>query len=93
MKPSARNLPPPVQIGRLVRVSNRADVEVAAGLATTPGMVVMDATDWQSIPAENLVAAFTVRSSRCLRSGQGRSRGQGRGGGQGTVKIEAKAKA
>jgi 3-dehydroquinate synthase class II len=57
-------LPPPAQVGRLVRVANRADVEAAASLAGAPGVVVMDATDWQSIPAENLVAAFAVRSHR-----------------------------
>lgn len=50
-------------MGRLVRVACRADVDAAAALAGNPGVVVMDTEDWQSIPAENLVAAFTVRAS------------------------------
>lgn len=53
-------LPPPVQVGRLVKISSRADVESAAQLASGSGVVVMDCSDWQSIPAENLVASFTV---------------------------------
>lgn len=48
------------QVGTVVRVAGRQDVEAAAKLAAAPGVVVMDATDWQSIPAENLVAAFAV---------------------------------
>ncbi len=46
------------------RVASRADVESVAKLAGDPSVpaVVMDATDWQSIPAENLVAAFQARS-------------------------------
>ncbi len=44
------------------RVASRADVEAVAKLAADAGIpaVVMDAADWQSIPAENLVAAFQV---------------------------------
>ena len=49
------------QVGRVVRVGSREDVDAAAELAGRPGVVVMAAEDWQSIPAENLVAAFTVR--------------------------------
>ena len=55
-------LPYTPQVGRLVQISSRADVEAAAKLASCPGVVVMDSTDWQSIPAENLVASFMVRS-------------------------------
>lgn len=44
----------------MLRVGSRADVESVAKLAgdTSLPAVVMDAVDWQSIPAENLVAAF-----------------------------------
>lgn len=47
------------------RVGGREDVEAVAKLAanSTVPAVVMDAVDWQSIPAENLVASFQV--SRC----------------------------
>ena len=43
-------------------VSSRDDVEQMAKVAGRPDVpaVVMDAADWQSIPAENLVAAFQV---------------------------------
>jgi 3-dehydroquinate synthase class II len=46
-------------------VSSRADVDAAAALAgdATLSAVIMDAVDWQSIPAENLVAAFQVQLS------------------------------
>ena len=46
-------------------VSSRADVEAAAALAGDASLsaVIMDAADWQSIPAENLVAAFQVQLS------------------------------
>jgi 3-dehydroquinate synthase class II len=50
-------------------VSSRADVEAVAALAgdAATSAVIMDAVDWQSIPAENLVAAFQVQPSpACL---------------------------
>jgi 3-dehydroquinate synthase class II len=50
------------------RVSSRADVEAVAALAQHSSLpaVIMDATDWQSIPAENLVAAFQVCTPRAF---------------------------
>lgn len=44
-------------------IGSRADVEaivMLAGAAELPA-VVIDPQDWQSIPAENLVAAFQVK--------------------------------
>ena len=49
-----------LQVGQLVRVTNREDVDAAAALAHSACVIVMDAEGWQSIPAENLVAAFAV---------------------------------
>ena len=46
------------------RVQDRASVDRLAELAGQPDaapVAIMDATDWQSIPSENLVAAFQVR--------------------------------
>jgi len=41
---------------------NGADLAAAcAAAATCDGTVVLDASDWQIIPAENLVAAYQVR--------------------------------
>ena len=50
------------QVGIVQRVNNGADLAAAcAAAATCDGTVVLDASDWQIIPAENLVAAYQVR--------------------------------
>ena len=47
-------------VGCIQRLANAADLIVAQEIATTTtsGIVVIDAADWQIIPAENLVAVF-----------------------------------
>ncbi len=50
------------QVGTVQRVNNGADLAAACAAAVTcDGTVVLDASDWQIIPAENLVAAYQVR--------------------------------
>ena len=71
-------------MGAVVRVSSGEDVAAAAKLAALPGVVVMDATDWQSIPAESLVAAFAVRlPSPCSKTVQ-------RGDAHGDTAVQAR---
>lgn len=41
----------PVQVVSLVKVQSKADLAMAEAEATSPGVVVMDASDWQIIPA------------------------------------------
>lgn len=48
------------QVGRIKHVSSADDMRSAAQDCNQPGYMVMDCTDWQIIPAENLVAAFQV---------------------------------
>ena len=48
------------KVGAVAHVASGADLKAAEALSCTAGFVVMDALDWQIIPAENLVAAFQV---------------------------------
>lgn len=52
--------PPPActQVGRIQHVSSADEMRSAAQDCNEPGYMVMDCSDWQIIPAENLVAAF-----------------------------------
>lgn len=45
-------------LGRLCRLASAADLSAAEAAGAEPGYTVTDSTDWQIIPAENLVAAF-----------------------------------
>ncbi len=45
-------------------ITSASDVDAAGALAGTNEIVVMDATDWRAIPAENLIAAFTGTPTR-----------------------------
>ncbi len=47
-------------VGRMRRVSSAREMQAAAKDCDQPGFLVMDCSDWQIIPAENLVAAFQV---------------------------------
>lgn len=46
------------QIGRVRHVSSASDMQAAAKDCDQPGFLVVDCSDWQIIPAENLVAVF-----------------------------------
>ncbi|KAI8470154.1 MAG: 3-dehydroquinate synthase [Monoraphidium minutum] len=56
------------QVGRLVRVVSREDLDAAEALAGSIGYVVMDcdAAGWKVIPAENLVAAFQAGPAQLM---------------------------
>lgn len=49
-----------LQIGRVRHVSSASDMQAAAKDCDQPGFLVVDCSDWQIIPAENLVAVFQV---------------------------------
>ena len=49
-----------MQIGHVCQVSSAKEMHAAEKLCHRSGYVVFDASDWQIIPAENLVAAFQV---------------------------------
>ena len=44
-----------MQAGQIVRIRGSAELKAAEGYADTHGVVVMDADDWQIIPAGDLV--------------------------------------
>lgn len=53
------------QVGTVQHVSSGGDLEAAcAAAAASTGTVLLDATDWRIIPAENLVAAFQACPAR-----------------------------
>lgn len=54
------------QVGRIRRVSSATDMQAAAKDCDQPGFLVMDCSDWQIIPAENLVAAFQGKPAALL---------------------------
>ncbi|KAA6426747.1 MAG: 3-dehydroquinate synthase-like [Trebouxia sp. A1-2] len=54
------------QVGRIKRVSSAADMQAAAKDCDQRGFFVMDCSDWQIIPAENLVAAFQGKAAALL---------------------------
>ena len=54
--------PPP----RLPRAAEWSTVRPAVAMAETEDVVVMDATDWMVIPAENLVASFASAPAKVL---------------------------
>lgn len=58
------------QVGRIRRVASGLDMQAAAKDCNEPGFLVMDCSDWQIIPAENLVAAFQVWGFACARNHQ-----------------------
>ena len=49
-----------MQIGFCQRVTSAEDMQKAATYCHQPGYFVLDCTDWQIIPAENMVATFQV---------------------------------
>ncbi|KAL3152277.1 hypothetical protein ABBQ32_001351 [Trebouxia sp. C0010 RCD-2024] len=54
------------QVGRIKRVSSADEMRSAAQDCNQPGYMVMDCSDWQIIPAENLVAAFQDKPASLL---------------------------
>lgn len=54
------------RVGAVHRLTSAADLSSAERAAATPGYMVADATDWQIIPAENLVAAFQSKPGTLL---------------------------
>ncbi|KAL3142562.1 hypothetical protein ABBQ38_002882 [Trebouxia sp. C0009 RCD-2024] len=54
------------QVGRIKRVSSADEMRLAAQDCSQPGYMVMDCSDWQIIPAENLVAAFQDKPASLL---------------------------
>eukprot|EP00879_Flechtneria_rotunda_P030630 GHRR01033291.1.p1 GENE.GHRR01033291.1~~GHRR01033291.1.p1 ORF type:complete len:315 (+),score=113.06 GHRR01033291.1:588-1532(+) len=54
------------KVGQLLQVSSKAAINAAAAAAQQPGYLIMDATDWKVIPAENLVAAFQSGPGKLL---------------------------
>lgn len=53
-------------LGRLLKIRGKEDLQLAERHASASGWVVMDATDWRVIPAENLVAAFQGSKGQLL---------------------------
>ena len=39
------------QVGRIVKVSSKEDLQAAEAFASTDGWIIMDCADWQIIPA------------------------------------------
>lgn len=54
------------QVGSTRRVTSADGMRAAAKDCDTPGFLVMDCSDWQIIPAENLVAAFQDKPGSLL---------------------------
>ena len=54
------------QVGRIQHVSSAEEMRSAAQDCNQSGYMVMDCSDWQIIPAENLVAAFQVLHRQAL---------------------------
>ena len=54
----------PQQVGQVVDVRTAGDIRAAESLRSAFSYVVMDASDWRIIPAENLVAAFQVHAAQ-----------------------------
>lgn len=50
--------------GRIAVITNANDVSNTSSLAGNDEIIVMDASDWRAIPAENLIAAFTGTPTR-----------------------------
>ena len=51
---------PYMQIGSRQHVTSAEDMQKAAAYCEQPGFFVLDCSDWQIIPAENMVATFQV---------------------------------
>lgn len=69
-KPQQSKQCPCQQVGRIRHVSSAEEMHAAAKDCNQPGYLVMDCSDWQIIPAENLVAAFQVSETARLCSSQ-----------------------
>eukprot|EP00877_Chromochloris_zofingiensis_P009271 jgi/Chrzof1/4598/Cz14g19200.t1 len=54
------------QVGCIQVVSSRAELQAVEKLANEEGYIIMDAIDWQVIPAENLVATFQSGHAKLL---------------------------
>eukprot|EP00878_Enallax_costatus_P032812 GHUV01036105.1.p1 GENE.GHUV01036105.1~~GHUV01036105.1.p1 ORF type:complete len:487 (+),score=137.32 GHUV01036105.1:487-1947(+) len=54
------------KVGQRMVVASKADLQAAEAAARQPGYLVMDATDWKVIPAENLVATFQASEGKLL---------------------------
>lgn len=56
------------QLGVVVKVASKRDMDAAEKLANSSGYVVMDcdAAEWKVIPAENLVAAFQQGNAKLI---------------------------
>lgn len=52
-----------LQVGFRQHVTSAEDMQSAAAYCDQPGFFVLDCTDWQIIPAENMVATFQVSLS------------------------------
>ncbi|KAK9805736.1 hypothetical protein WJX73_003580 [Symbiochloris irregularis] len=54
------------QIGQTVHIESSVDIRSAGDLRHAAGHIIMDAPDWQIIPAENLVAAFQGGAAKLM---------------------------
>lgn len=53
-----------LQVGRITHIRSKQDVKAAEAFAETDGAVVMDASDWQIIPAGLLLCSPAQASIR-----------------------------
>lgn len=64
------------QVGHMSQVTSAEDMQKATAYCDQPGFFVLDCTDWQIIPAENMVATFQDKPARLL--GMVKSAAEGR---------------
>ena len=50
----------PQQVGQLRSIASGQELQAMQAEEPAPGFTVLDMSDWQIIPAENLIAAFQV---------------------------------